>query len=101
MRMDELRLNAMAKTAEEIWSDVEAMPPSERRKLKARLDAAEAEEADGEGDLVPYPADLLEPEDEEERDRQLAESIERGRAGHSSPAEEVLARLAARRAAGA
>lgn len=91
MRTNELRLSAMGLTAEEVWEQVQALPPSERRKLVARL----AHEADvAEADALP---DYEEPMTKEEMDRELARRIRLARAGNTVPAEEVIAELRARR----
>lgn len=99
MGMNELRLSTMAMTAEQILEEARALSRRERLRIAEQL---VREEADAAGDdLEDYPAECLMPETEEELDRELARRIERARAGHSSPADEVLARLRARRAAGA
>ena len=91
MLMNELRLSAMGLTAEDVWEQVQALPPSERRKLAERL----AHEADvAQADALP---DYEEPMTKEEMDRELARRIERAEAGHTVPAREVLAKLRALR----
>lgn len=80
--MDELALEAMALTAEEILEHIRELPPSERRKLVARA----AQEV----------GDAPTSEEKAAMDRELERRIELAEAGRSTPAREVLAMLRAR-----
>lgn len=92
MRANALRLSAMGLTADDVWEQVQALPPSERRKLVERL-AHEADVAQADA-----PPDHEEPMTKEEMERELARRIRLVRAGgHTVPAEEVIAELRARR----
>jgi hypothetical protein len=81
----------MAMTAEEILEHARALSPRERLKLAERLVHEVAEGADD----APHP--LPEPMTKEEMDRELARRIRLARAGHTVPAEDVIAELRARR----
>jgi hypothetical protein len=83
----------MAMTAEEILEQARALSPRERLRLAARLVSEAAETEEGE----PYPAELEEPATKAELDRELARRIRLARAGHTVPAEDVVAELRARR----